>query len=63
LRNPKSHMIRLLSLSCIIAILLLSENNNIYSNIIPLWLQLFSKSFLGAEEQKRNSAKVRKFKG
>jgi len=56
-------MIRLLSLSCIIAIFLLSENNNIYSNIIPLWLQLFSKSFLGAEVQKRNSAKVRKFKG
>ena len=52
LRNPKSRAIRLLSLSCIIAILLLSENNNIYSNIILLWSQFFSKSFPGAEVQK-----------
>ena len=63
LRNPKSRMTCLLSLSCIIAILLLSENNNIYSNIIPSWLRLFSKLFPGAEAQKRNSVKVRKFKG
>ena len=41
LRNPKSRAIHLLSLSCIIAILLLSENNNIYSNIILLRAAVF----------------------
>lgn len=38
LHNPKSRIICLLSLSCIIRIFLLPENDNIYSNIIPLWL-------------------------
>jgi hypothetical protein len=43
LRNPKSRMIRLLSLSCIIRIFLLPENDNIYSKYYTVMATAFFK--------------------